>query len=334
MTRLSLPTLHDRDKTYSSPIDIRTFTDSEALSVYFTNTSSRNTNDMATSTNGTTIDRDQPGENANSEEDPERQPRNQRNIVNNIGKANYIPCSIEKLNQRFKRHLISNSIMDDDTQIDQVTETPEGVSYTLVTRKDRRKVQRTETRNDQESYGDESPRIELQTNVSKNNNGIGGRIFVNSKNKANNGSKKDDRYALSERYTQEEHLNETMEKTTDPSRIEDRTPRGINANRGNNAESSGNYRRSMQQNETARKNIAISQHALQYAVENHLPPMKIECHPKISDNLHAKDIIKNLLAGMEKEFKTLNKGFSHSLGFDYWYTDQNGDLVCFTKHPM
>ncbi|CAF4935989.1 unnamed protein product, partial [Rotaria magnacalcarata] len=79
-------------------------------------------------------------------------------------------------------------------------------------------------------------------------------------------------------------------------------------------------------------NIQISQHALHYAVENHLSPIRLECQPKINDNKKGNEVIKALFSYIEKTFRQKNKSYQHPLGFDYWYINRSGDLICYTKH--
>ncbi|UJR12216.1 hypothetical protein I4U23_016393 [Adineta vaga] len=80
-------------------------------------------------------------------------------------------------------------------------------------------------------------------------------------------------------------------------------------------------------NDKADEEVQISQKALHYAVEKHLPPLTYICHPKISHGADAKDIIKEILNYIEKDFRNLNKCFNHPLGFDTWYINKNGDIV-------
>lgn len=75
----------------------------------------------------------------------------------------------------------------------------------------------------------------------------------------------------------------------------------------------------------------ISNHALQYAVEQHLPPISIKCEPKIDDQKYATSIIKEFFSKIEKEFRTLNNKYAKPLGFDYWFIDRDGNLQCFTR---
>ncbi|CAF1143460.1 unnamed protein product [Adineta steineri] len=77
--------------------------------------------------------------------------------------------------------------------------------------------------------------------------------------------------------------------------------------------------------------VYISNHALHYAVEQHLPSINIKCKPIIENQKQATDLIKDFFAKIEQNFKNLNKKYTKPLGFDYWYIDKNGDLQCYTK---
>ena len=77
----------------------------------------------------------------------------------------------------------------------------------------------------------------------------------------------------------------------------------------------------------------ISSHALHYAAEQHLPPIRITCDPKINDHSQGISLIKQIFLYIEKEFRQINKKYKHSLGFEYWFVDKNGNLVCFTREP-
>ncbi|CAF3571690.1 unnamed protein product, partial [Rotaria sp. Silwood2] len=85
-------------------------------------------------------------------------------------------------------------------------------------------------------------------------------------------------------------------------------------------------------NDTQGEAVRISQQALHYAVENHLPPLKFICEPKITQMNIGKEIIKTLLTTIDKDFRRINKHYEHPLGFDHWHVDKNGDLLCFTRH--
>jgi hypothetical protein len=79
------------------------------------------------------------------------------------------------------------------------------------------------------------------------------------------------------------------------------------------------------------KNL-ISQQALQYAVEHHLPPIIIECKPRLEASEKAKMVIKNLCEHIEKGFRQINKSCKYPIGFEYWYINKEGHLSCYTKH--
>ncbi|CAF0995819.1 unnamed protein product [Rotaria sp. Silwood1] len=77
----------------------------------------------------------------------------------------------------------------------------------------------------------------------------------------------------------------------------------------------------------------ISLHALHYAVEQQLPPIKINCEPRINNHSQGVLLIKQLFLHIEKDFRQVNKMYKHSLGFEYWFVDKQGNLVCFTREP-
>ena len=78
--------------------------------------------------------------------------------------------------------------------------------------------------------------------------------------------------------------------------------------------------------------FSISKHALQYAVEHHLPSINIQCQPKIYSHDNAKEIIKALFNHMERNFRQLNKSYRLPTGFDYWFINKDGNLTCYTRH--
>ena len=86
-----------------------------------------------------------------------------------------------------------------------------------------------------------------------------------------------------------------------------------------------------QENEGAEP-FPISNHALQYAVEHHLPPIRIECNPKLDDQSKGKEIVKALFNHIEKDFRCKNAWYAHPIAFDYWYIDKYGKLACYTRH--
>ncbi|CAF1690392.1 unnamed protein product, partial [Adineta ricciae] len=80
----------------------------------------------------------------------------------------------------------------------------------------------------------------------------------------------------------------------------------------------------------ARK-IHITDQTLHYAIEQHLPPIKVICEPKIKHENEAKSLLKELLSKINQKFIELNPKYSQPVAFDYWYIDREGNLSCFTK---
>jgi hypothetical protein len=75
----------------------------------------------------------------------------------------------------------------------------------------------------------------------------------------------------------------------------------------------------------------VTQHALNYAVTQQLPPFKIQCEPRVKEQAEGAHLIKSLFSFIQEEFKKLNKHYGRPMGFDTWYIDQQGSLVCYTK---
>ncbi|CAF3147083.1 unnamed protein product, partial [Rotaria sp. Silwood2] len=77
--------------------------------------------------------------------------------------------------------------------------------------------------------------------------------------------------------------------------------------------------------------LFISNNALHYAIEQHLPPINIKCEPKVINQKHGTILIKELFSAIEKEFRKLNAKYVKPLGFDYWFIDRDGNLQCYTR---
>ncbi|CAF2855046.1 unnamed protein product [Rotaria sp. Silwood2] len=75
----------------------------------------------------------------------------------------------------------------------------------------------------------------------------------------------------------------------------------------------------------------ITQHALQYAVNYQLPSLKITCQPGVKDQIEGKNIMKALFIHIHDDFCKLNNQYNRPIGFDTWYVDKQGDLICFTS---
>ncbi|CAF1331266.1 unnamed protein product [Adineta steineri] len=75
----------------------------------------------------------------------------------------------------------------------------------------------------------------------------------------------------------------------------------------------------------------ISQQTIQYAIEQHLPPIKINCEPKVKENKDAICLIKEFFSIIEPNFRKLNPKYCKPIGFEYWFIDRDGNLSCFTR---
>ncbi|CAF2962996.1 unnamed protein product [Rotaria sp. Silwood2] len=86
-----------------------------------------------------------------------------------------------------------------------------------------------------------------------------------------------------------------------------------------------------QSNSDVLEQIYVSHHALKFAVEDRLPPLKIQCDPALTNQDDALLIAKGYLNHIEKNFRKLNPRYNNPLGFDHYMIDSNGALICFTK---
>ncbi|CAF4373138.1 unnamed protein product, partial [Rotaria magnacalcarata] len=103
-----------------------------------------------------------------------------------------------------------------------------------------------------------------------------------------------------------------------------------------------NYNRNSKKNNEKEKDIQIiekeyeqlhvSQHALKFAVENKLPPIKIQCEPQLKTQEEGSEIIKQFLKYIETNFRKLNPRYNQPLGFDHYMVVDSGELICFTNY--
>ncbi|CAF2104177.1 unnamed protein product, partial [Rotaria magnacalcarata] len=78
--------------------------------------------------------------------------------------------------------------------------------------------------------------------------------------------------------------------------------------------------------------LHVSQHALKFAVENKLPPIKIQCEPQLETPEEDSEIIKQFLKYIETNFRKLNPQYNQPLGFDHYMVVDSGELICFTNY--
>ncbi len=72
--------------------------------------------------------------------------------------------------------------------------------------------------------------------------------------------------------------------------------------------------------------------AMNHAVQQYLPSIRIICTPKIYDFAVAEELIDELLVCIEKSFRYLSQDYEHPISFDYWHLDRSGDIYCYTHN--
>ncbi|CAF3697342.1 unnamed protein product [Rotaria socialis] len=256
---------------------------------------------------------------------------NQNNIPNNDTNNDLKQNeSSTKHKKPFKRQLTSSSYIGDNYPND------EDNDYFITVGKNSKRKQRTKDGNNEFDNNDENTLIIDHVNSSTTAPNVNtGRTFLNSKSKIkSNVNKNEISYARQMNHAQKENIQNDKN-------IHDNYNMSDN-NKGNNEmmteslrielNKKSNTNENNKLNENNNSSIQISQHALHYAVENHLSPIRLECMPKINENNQGKEVIKALFSYMEKTFRQKNKNYQHPLGFDYWYINKSGDLICYTKH--
>ena len=75
----------------------------------------------------------------------------------------------------------------------------------------------------------------------------------------------------------------------------------------------------------------FTRNAIDYAINQHLPPIKIICEPKMGNQKEGSIIIKGLIKSIEKDFKGVNPRYNDLIGFNSWYIDFKDDICCSTN---
>ncbi|CAF1308437.1 unnamed protein product [Rotaria sordida] len=236
--------------------------------------------------------------------------------------------------QPFKRQLTSSSYYGEN-----VSNEEDNNQFIFVGKYNKRKQRRTGEINEDENNEEDLLIIDQNSATTLNVNVNNGRTFLNSNSKtSNNINRNENTYTRQMNHTCNRNAQEDQNKNKNKY---DDTSSDANKNKNNgkmtemqhiNLSEKLNKNAKNKTVENNNSDISISQHALAYAIESHLPPIKISCQPKITQNQKGNEIIKGLIAFIEKNFRQLNKNFHHPVGFEYWYVNKNGDLVCYTKH--
>jgi hypothetical protein len=78
--------------------------------------------------------------------------------------------------------------------------------------------------------------------------------------------------------------------------------------------------------------VYVSRQALKFAVEDRLPPIKIQCDPILKNQEDGLMIANEFLKHIETKFRKMNRRYSEPLGFTHYLVDKNGALVCYTNY--
>ncbi|CAF3825630.1 unnamed protein product [Rotaria sp. Silwood1] len=234
------------------------------------------------------------------------------------------------IKKSFKRQLTSSNYFGEN-----VSNEEDNDQFIFVGKYNKRKQRRTGENNEDE-YNDDDLLI-IDQNSAATSNVNNGRTFLNSRNKSNNNiNRNENTYTRTSNHIYNRNAQEDKNKNNYYGTSSDANKKKNDGEMTEiqqiNLSEDLNKNIKNKTNENRNSVISISQHALLYAIENHLLPIKIECHPKINQNQQGNEIIKALFGFIEKDFRQKNKQYQYPLGFEYWYVNKNGDLICYTKY--
>ncbi|CAF1175642.1 unnamed protein product [Didymodactylos carnosus] len=137
--------------------------------------------------------------------------------------------------------------------------------------------------------------------------------------------KRDDNVRMAQRKRQRNYENRSRLQPNDP------PDKGINQNVQSHQWNNSSYKHSAPDSSRNVKSQTVLHQALRYAIDDRLPPIRIQCIPKLTNQKEAANIIKKLLKNIEQELNRLTIRLQVPLGFDNYIVDRNEDLVCFTN---
>jgi hypothetical protein len=100
--------------------------------------------------------------------------------------------------------------------------------------------------------------------------------------------------------------------------------------KSNNQSNNNNNRKNNNMEDDSSK-FNFTRSAIDYAINQYIPPIKILCEPKIGNQKEGAIIIKGLIKSIEKDFKDVNPRHNDLIGFDSWYIDFKGDICGITN---
>ncbi|CAF0986827.1 unnamed protein product [Rotaria sordida] len=93
-----------------------------------------------------------------------------------------------------------------------------------------------------------------------------------------------------------------------------------------------NYHHQINQNDKTNISVyPVNNYSLSYATDLHLTPLKIKCNPTLSDKNAALKFVQELFKRIENSFRKKYTDHKKTIGFDYWWINNDGDLVGITK---
>ncbi|CAF2968700.1 unnamed protein product [Rotaria sp. Silwood2] len=105
-----------------------------------------------------------------------------------------------------------------------------------------------------------------------------------------------------------------------------------NHHRLNNRNNHSNTNQLIDNVDTGNNKFKITNDAVNYAVKQTLPNIRFICEPKIVDQKDASCLVKELLKLIEPNYKQFNRKINDAFGFETWFIDKNGDLICITRN--
>lgn len=71
----------------------------------------------------------------------------------------------------------------------------------------------------------------------------------------------------------------------------------------------------------------INEQSISYSVDTHLPPIVIECQPKLKSKENATKLVTAFINYIEKDFRKQYPNHTRPIGFDYWWQDNDGARI-------
>ncbi|CAF4978354.1 unnamed protein product [Rotaria sp. Silwood1] len=168
------------------------------------------------------------------------------------------------------------------------------------------------------------------TMVKKNHNNRKRKIQRGEEQRINNVDQRDESYNNDKhRKTNNYRIYSRRTKTKETKEIVDDSSHHVNKKSSNYQE---NYHYQINQNDKINIPVyPVNNYSLSYATDLHLTPLKIKCNPTLSDKNTALKFVQEFFRRIENSFRKKYADHKRTLGFDYWWINNDGDLVGITK---